>query len=138
MNLDYWLHRYKRLSERIHPQKSTVWSDERSKMIIVETIIYTNIQCLIDRNKICATKRAVINGTTLNDPHVRENHRMINYPSLSNVIAAWGYISLIWSIESKRGSRKFHYMYTYIRHTRSSLFLWRYKKVKRMLQLNIN
>jgi len=76
-------------------------------------------------------QRGLTNSTTLNDPHVRENHRMINYPSLSNVIAAWGHISLIWSIDSKRGSRKFHYMYTYIVHTQS-LFLWRYKKVKRM------
>lgn len=65
------------------------------------------------KQKICATKRAVTNGTILNDAHVKVNHRMINYPSLSNIIAAWGHISLIWSIDSKRGSRKFHYTYMY-------------------------
>lgn len=56
---------------------------------IVEMIICINVQMLNrTKQKICATKRAVTSGTTLNDAHVKENHRMINYPSLSNVIIA--------------------------------------------------
>lgn len=81
------------------------------------------------KQKICATKRAVTNGTTLNDAHVKENHRMINYPSLSNIITAWGHISLIWSIDSKRGSRKFRYMYIYILCTHEVRYSYGDKKI---------